>query len=114
MRAGTCDGVTGIGDCINTGWSPNWLSPIAWADQVEALVGTDTVCPYCVVERADAARVPGWNNSKRNRVLAVLAGFYCFNIGGSHSIGHTHLFDFQNENLTSSRANPPGQSERGY
>jgi hypothetical protein len=114
MRAGPCDGVTGSGDCVSTGWSPNWLSPLAWANQVEALVGTDTVCPFCVVERAIDARVPGFSRQKVNRIKAFLAGLHCMSVNGSRTLGHTHLFDFQNEVLDQSRELQPQVGERGY
>lgn len=91
-----------------------WLPPLAWATQVEALVGLDIVCPFCVVWRATDANLPGFNNQKRNRILAVLASFNCMKAEGSRSTGHTHLYDFQNENLTNSRKESPQLSERGY
>jgi len=114
MDAGPCAGVTGSGDCVNTGWSPNWLSPLAWATQVEALVGVDTVCPFCVMQRARNANVPGFSNQKVNRITAALGAFYCMRLNGSRTLGHTHLYDFQNETLNASRPEPPADGERGY
>lgn len=117
MRAGPCDGVTGTGDCVNSGWSPNWLAPLAWADQVEALVGTDTVCPFCVVERAFAPpRVPGFTRTKVNRIKGILAAFNCMRPTGSRSVGHVHLYDFETESLHVCRghAQPIVDGERGY
>lgn len=114
MRAGVCAGVTGSGDCVSTGWSPNWLAPLAWANQLEALVGSATVCPFCVVRRARAAGVPGFNQQKANRIIAFLSGLHCMSPGGSRSTGHTHLFDFVNEALSFSRDQPPADGERGY
>ena len=118
MQAGTCAGVTGIGDCVNTGWTPQWLPPLAFSAQVDSLLAStsEIVCPYCVLERAEASRIPGFNKNKYNRLRAMLDAFYCMQVGGSQSTSHTHLFDFQNEDMTSARPHdqPPGQDERGY
>lgn len=115
MRAGVCAGVTGTGDCAGSGWSPNWLPPLAWANTAESLVGSDTVCPFCVARRARNAGVTGFNQQKVNRLLAFLGGLHCMKATvGSHSVGHCHLFDYANEQLTASRTAAPADGERGY
>lgn len=114
MRAGPCVGVTGTGDCAGSGWSPHWLAPLAWASQVESLVGSATVCPFCVVERAIAARVPGFNRQRVNRIKAILAGFNCMKNSGATGVGHCHLYDFVNETLGTARSGLPADGERGY
>jgi hypothetical protein len=114
MRAGPCAG-TGTGPCQNSGWSPNWLPPLAWADHVEALVGSETVCPFCVARRARAAGIPGFSNQKLNRILNALTRFYCMSPTGSRSVDHTHLLDYVNETWGSRGSlQPPGDGERGY
>lgn len=101
---------------MKVGWSPQWLAPLAWATQVETLVGTDTVCPFCVMERARAAGVPGFSRNKVNRIKAILDSFNCMRVGGSRSTGHTHLYNFQTESVYSCRGpdRPPADGERGY
>jgi hypothetical protein len=115
MLAGACAGVTGTGDCIRSGWSPNWLPPSAFSDEVDGLLSSlaECVCPYCIVERA-VGNVPGFNRAKANRLMALLDTFNCLRAQGSRSTGHTHLYDFANEQLFAARATPPTQSERGY
>ena len=115
MQAGTCVGVTGVGDCVNVGWSPHYLAPVAWADQIDALTNSqaDIVCPYCLVARADAARLPGWNKPKRDRIIAALDGFNCLQAERGTD-GHCHLWDFESEDFALARTEPPGQGERGY
>jgi hypothetical protein len=116
MNAGTCAGVTGVGDCIRSGFSPYWLPPLTFADQVESLhaVG-EIVCPFCITERAVGV-LPGFNRTKANRIIAALSGLNCMQVGHPQpSAGHTHLFDFVNENMANmSRSNVPAQGERGY
>jgi hypothetical protein len=115
MLSGTCAGVTGSGDCIRSGWSPFWLPPVAFAAQVDGLLANinEIVCPFCIVERA-VGNVPGFNRAKANRVFAFLDNLHCLDAAGSRAVGHTHLFDFVNEQLDQARATPPSQSERGY
>jgi hypothetical protein len=112
MRAGPCAGVNGT--CVRSGWSPNYLVPLSWATTSETLAAGQTVCPFCIVQRAINAGVTGFNNSRRTRVYARLDGFHCMRPGGSRSVGHTHLFDFVGESLITSRDASPGISERGY
>jgi hypothetical protein len=117
MQSGACAGVSGSGDCLRSGWSPYWLPPLAFAAQVDSLLSSldEIVCPFCITERAVGV-LPGFNRAKANRVIAALSGLNCMQVGHPQpSAGHTHLFDFVNENMANmSRSNVPAQGERGY
>ena len=137
MEAGICIGVTGIGDCSGTGWTPNYLldntllgyvgaySLIATEQQVimggrvTVTVFTETVCPYCLLDRADAAGIPGFNNQKYARIKSYLDGLYCLsrNWALSHPRRwptHTHEFNFVTEDVWPARSDKPQLGERGF
>jgi hypothetical protein len=99
---GTCTGRTGIGDCAYTGWSCAWqladTVPQQFRDLVDGLVNGQVVCMYCVLDRADDAKIPGFNKQKYNRIKGKIGGINCGNRdAGSPQETHGHIFDMDGE-----------------
>ena len=119
MLAGDCVGVSGVGDCVGTGWSPNWLPPLAFSSFVDGVLNSldEVVCPFCVLDRVEALpnpqQPPGFNRQKYQRIRGFLSGLNCFADPAAQP-GHTHLFDFGGENVWPARPDPPGPDERGF
>ena len=115
MQAGTCSGLTGIGDCVNTGWSPNWLAPSTFSQQIDPLflAADEVVCPYCVLDRAESARIPGFNKQKYARIKAILDGLNCF-ANPAAQPAHVHRFDFSSETVWDTNPTAIGPTDRFY
>ncbi len=115
MQAGACVGAVPANGCQHRGWSPFWLPPRADWDAIVARLLNDPdeiVCPYCLVDRALAARLAGFNAQKASRLRARLDAWHCLKVVGSRSTGHTHLTRWADEDLTLSRDAPPAPGER--
>jgi len=118
MLAGTCEGVTGAADCVHVGWSPNWLVPQAVVDIVDGkspliLPAFQIICPWCVLQRVDNFKVPGFNKPKLDKVKAEIVGFHCMAVGGSRSIGHTHIFQWNlSDDLSIAINDSPASGQR--
>lgn len=113
MRAGVCVGLTRSNDCVYSGWAPNWLAESVWEEKFRPWIADDehgepgdigSLCPRCLIERIPTSgpnRPPGWNNPKKTSLIDAFLEFpgHCWIIGGSHAIGHTHLYVFESGSL---------------
>jgi hypothetical protein len=114
--SGTCVGAVPANGCQYRGWTPAWLPPRAEWDQFIATLLNDpdeNLCPYCVLDRAVAANIPGFSNQKRNRIRAKIGEFFCLTAHTAPPVGHTHLPRYQDENMLGvSRNAAPAPGER--